>query len=510
MTQCRVFIPGRRCRSAGCESASYPQLRFCPQVGIELGFYGGPTGKVECMFESGGRLLDEMRDAQRDERSATARKMMAAGRFFLQRRTALGGTHDDWCVDDWDVIAAEVAAELGVSRGRASSWMDYGHTLIERLPMLAEVFTAGHIDFRIIRTVAFRTALLTDERAIAEIDEMLAYKTPGWNTLSDKRVAQLVDWMVLDLDPDALRVAKERDDDRHVEVTAEHSGMAEIWGRVRATDGAAFNAKLDELAGTVCRDDLRTKRQRRADALMALVDGGAAMACRCENEQCPAAGNGSTSSAVVVHVIAEAATVEGCGTKAGFVPGYGPLPPAMVREVAKTARLQPVRIPNDATTEPQYRPSAALAQFVRNRDLTCRWMGCDKPAWQADIDHTVHYPLGPTHPSNNSCFCRFHHLLKTFHCGPGGWQVTQRADGTMIFTSPSGRLHTTKPLGAMLFPSLTAPTGNLVLSDEPPPGPDRGLAMPKRKHTRAQDRAHRIEYERRINRARYAANPPPF
>ena len=28
-------------------------------------------------------------------------------------------------------------------------------------------------------------------------------------------------------------------------------------------------------------------------------------------------------------------------------------------------------------------------------------MGCDKPAWQADIDHTVPYPLGPTHPSNN-------------------------------------------------------------------------------------------------------------
>jgi hypothetical protein len=137
-------------------------------------------------------------------------------------------------------------------------------------------------------------------------------------------------------------------------------------------------------------------------------------------------------------------------------------------------------------------------------------MGCDKPAWQADIDHTVPHPLGPTHPSNNSCFCRFHHLLKTFHCGPDGWQVSQLADGTMVFTTPSGRVHTTKPLGAMLFPQLAVPTGDLAGGPQPLPGPDRGLAMPKRKRTRAQDRAHRIELERGINRARYAADPPPF
>jgi hypothetical protein len=462
------------------------------------------------MFDSNSALLDAMGDAQRAERAGAARKVIAAGRFFLQRRAALGGTHEDWCVDDWDVIGAEVAAQLGVSRGRASSWMDYGQVLIERLPTLAEVFMSGCIDFRVIRIIAFRTALLTDDQVITSIDEMLAHTTPGWNTFSDKRVAQLVDWMVLALDPDALRVAKQRDDDRHVEVSADHSGMAEIWGRVRATDGAAFNLKLDELAATVCRDDPRTKRQRRADALTALVSGEATMACRCESESCAAAGNGSTSSSVVIHVLAESATVEGRGSKAGFVPGYGPLPPAMVRDVAKTARLQPVRVAKDAATEPQYRPSAALAQFVRNRDLTCRWMGCDKPAWQADIDHTVPYPLGPTHPSNNGCFCRFHHLLKTFHCGPGGWRVTQLPDGTMVFTTPSGRVHTTEPLGAMLFPQLAVPTGDLQPADQPAPGPDRGLAMPKRKRSRAQDRADRIEWERGVNRARYAANPPPF
>ena len=31
-----------------------------------------------------------------------------------------------------------------------------------------------------------------------------------------------------------------------------------------------------------------------------------------------------------------------------------------------------------------------------------------------DIDHTVAYPLGPTHPSNLKCLCRFHCDARTF------------------------------------------------------------------------------------------------
>jgi hypothetical protein len=52
-----------------------------------------------------------------------------------------------------------------------------------------------------------------------------------------------------------------------------------------------------------------------------------------------------------------------------------------------------------APPEPRYRPSAALVQFVRCRDLTCRWSGCDTPAYHCDLDHTVPYTLGPTHAS---------------------------------------------------------------------------------------------------------------
>ena len=105
---------------------------------------------------------------------------------------------------------------------------------------------------------------------------------------------------------------------------------------------------------------------------------------------------------------------------------------------------------------------------------------------------------------------RCHHLLKTFYGGPGGWIVRQQPDGTVVFTSPTGRLYSTQPLGAMLFPQLGTPTGELSPTKSPPPTAGRGLAMPKRRTTRAQNRANRIRAERNVNSMRYAVNPPPI
>jgi hypothetical protein len=165
-----------------------------------------------------------------------------------------------------------------------------------------------------------------------------------------------------------------------------------------------------------------------------------------------------------------------------------------------------------------------LAEFVRFRDLCCRFPGCDAPADACDIDHTVPFPLGPTHPSNLKLLCRYHHLLKTFYAGLDGWRDRQEPDGTVVWTSPTGHEYVTKPGGTLLFPALAVPTGALVLpTSMPPVGENRGLMMPARRQTRTQDRAARIAWERGINEARIAAaaarraerlaacnDPPPF
>ncbi|HTY31500.1 hypothetical protein [Mycobacterium sp.] len=126
--------------------------------------------------------------------------------------------------------------------------------------------------------------------------------------------------------------------------------------------------------------------------------------------------------------------------------------------------------------------------------------------------------------SESNSASRTHHPLKTFYAGVDGWRDRPEPDGTVVWTSPSGHEYVTKPLGTLLFPALAVPTGALVLpKNTPTPGEFRGLMMPTRRQTRAQERAARVSWERGVNEARLAAEaarraeriaasyePPPF
>jgi hypothetical protein len=145
--------------------------------------------------------------------------------------------------------------------------------------------------------------------------------------------------------------------------------------------------------------------------------------------------------------------------------------------------------------------------------MTCRFPGCQKPAHLCDIDHTIAYPAGPTQASNLKCLCRKHHLLKTFW----GWRDQQSPDGTVQWTSPHGQSYTTHPGSRLLFPQLCKPTAAVTAHAGQAPEPtNRGLVMPRRKHTREQHRTQAINDERRRNepwaaeRIAERNKPPPF
>lgn len=451
------------------------------------------------MFDSldEAALLEEMRGAQQAERVAVARRLLAAGRL-CQRRMA--GVDEDeraqWCIDNWEAVAAEVGAELGISRGRASAQMNYGVELLERLPRLGAVFAEGQVDFRVVAAMVFRTGLITDPDVLARIDSALSRRAGGWNTLSQRRLTELIDRWVAEFDPAAVRHARSAEEERTVEFGEAHNGMVEFWGALRAADAAVLERRLDQVAADAPNEDTRTKAQRRADALVALAAGGVP----------------GQSSPVVVHVLAEAGTLSGESDAPGYLPGYGTIPPAMLREVAQRSRLRPLTPPSLLGTEGRYRPSRALAEFIRCRDLHCRFPGCDKPAEVCDIDHTVPWRSGgPTHPSNLALLCRAHHLLKTFWCGDGGWTEVQRSDGTIMWTSPSGRTYTTTPGGPLFFPQLAEPTAELTHTGQAKgQRAGRTLMMPARRRSRAAERAARISWERGLTEARWAADPPPF
>jgi hypothetical protein len=102
-----------------------------------------------------------------------------------------------------------------------------------------------------------------------------------------------------------------------------------------------------------------------------------------------------------------------------------------------------------------------------------------------------------------------------FQAATTDWNVTHRstvASVTPVFsaslcgitrTFPSGRTYTTKPGGSVFFPILATPTGGAAIRKlTTEPGQGRGVMMPRRTRTRAEELQDRITAERRINEQR--------
>jgi hypothetical protein len=467
-------------------------------------------------------LVDRLYAAARAENRAAAEQLVVIGQLFAYRYSSCSET-DDWAVDTEAAVAAEVGAALRISQSLAASRLRYARAMRERLPQVGEVFKAGDIDYRAFTTIVYRSDLITDPDVLTKVDQQLAVNVARWPSMSQGRLGAQVDKIVARVDADAVRRRNEQQADREIWIGAEQEGLSQIIGSLFTVDAHALDTRLSALAATVCAHDPRTPAQRRADALGALAAGADRLGCRCGRADC-AAGKRPAPSPVTIHVIAEQDTLNGTGTApASEISADGLITPELVAGLAQSATLVPLAHPGDTPPEPGYRPSKALADFVRCRDLTCRWPGCEVPAINCQLDHTIPYADGgPTHAGNLKCYCATHHLLKTFW----GWREQQLPDGTLILGSPAGQTYVTTPGSALLFPSLCHAVGGMPAPEAAPP-PDycaqRSAMMPKRRSTRTQDRAYRVSTERRANhQARMARqaehvgpappddDPPPF
>lgn len=440
-------------------------------------------------------LLQRVCDRARANNQAAAALYTTIGALYRQRLAELGD-RTEWVHDTDDAVATEIAVALRISQGLAMTYLRTARCMHERLPQLAALFTAGDIDFTLYDALAYRTDLIDNPDTLHTVDTELAAKVPRWPSLSRSQIFRRTDRIVGRHDRDAIRRRKKAIDDRHLDIWNSGDGTSEVRGHLRNYTADALNERANALAATVCPNDPRPLSARRADALDAILAKQDRMECECSRPDCTA-GDKPPASPVLIHIVANQSTLDG-----DDIPGLsatGDLIPAdEVRELARTARVLPVMHPHDAPPEAGYVPSRALAEFIRARDVTCRFPGCDTPARQCDIDHTTPYSNnGPTHASNLKCLCRRNHLDKTF----GGWHDTQLRDGTIIWTSPTGEVYITLPGSADLFPTLMTPTA--ALPDTPRPArqcDDRTQKMPKRRTTRAENRRRRIADERRLNR----------
>ena len=90
--------------------------------------------------------------------------------------------------------------------------------------------------------------------------------------------------------------------------------------------------------------------------------------------------------------------------------------------------------------------SRKLKHLMHARAAKCTAPGCNRPAAEADADHTIPWPAGPSCECNLGAPCRYHHRNKQ----APGWHLEQPEPGVMRWRNPSGRTHTTYPAKYMI------------------------------------------------------------
>lgn len=513
---------------------------------------------------SDAELVERVAACERLAARVAAHQAGAAGELAQRRTGELDTPQARWHTDAWAATAAELSVAMGVGQRRASRWMHIGIALRERLPRIAGLLADGRISPETAAVICWATRLLVDTDILAAVDAELAGYAARFGTLSVEQLKRRIGEVVARHDPDACQSWRQQARGRMARFRffRDGSGLAGVYSIMWATDAQALQRRTETVAGTVCPDDPRTVEQRRADALGAIGAGRNALACACQDPHCPAKTNpAARCTNVTITVVAEPATVTtprqrrihgkkpgeaGAGDgDAVTVPPADPettpphpenpephpavvpsphtaparavlmgghvLPAWLVAELVDAgAHVKPLKPPG-LQPEPHYRPSPALAAYVRARDLTCRFFGCQVPADRCDIDHLIPWPAGPTHPANLACLCRAHHLLKTFY---PGWRPTPHPDGVIEWTSPAGQTFTTHPGSHLLLPGADThtplPPGHR-LATPPEPGPNHTLAMPRRHQPRAITHQRRIMAERAHNKAHrtQTGKPPP-
>jgi len=224
-------------------------------------------------------------------------------------------------------------------------------------------------------------------------------------------------------------------DERRVSISSADDGMSHLWALLPSLQARQIQQVLNQVAQEAGSGDVRTMDQRRADALVELITG--------EVEP----------PDVLLHILVPHDTISGTSNRPGWAPGVGTITAEQARELLTS---EPPKASRRILTEPstgvltdltetRYRPSRALDEAVRYRDLTCRFPGCRRSALGAhcgtDLDHTVPWPEGPTAAPNLAVLCRRHHRLKH----SPGWKVILNDDCTMTWTTPTGRSYTSDP-----------------------------------------------------------------
>jgi hypothetical protein len=372
-------------------------------------------------------------------------------------------------------FVCEIGAALRIPDRTAERLIKTSETLVNELPSTLLALAEGRLGYRHAQILVDNSYGL-DRDAVRELETRML---PVAQKNTPSRFEQSVRKTRERLNPESMverhatAVAE-----RGTELVPERDGMAFYGAHLGAVAGVAIDNRITAIARSLqCDGEQRTLGQLKADVFAdilldaTLVEADGRIRTTAGRGDSPAFKYRGTRPTVLVTVPAMTLLGRGDasgGTESGSIEGYGPIDPVTARQIAsfsKTFR----RILTDPVTgivlafdRKRYRIPKDLRTWLRVRDGTCRFPGCNRRAGPCEIDHTQDWALGgTTNHDNLAHLCKKHHTIK----GASNWRVVQLGGGRLRWTSPSGIPYDTDP-ETQIGP--VAITGTTADGDQPP------------------------------------------
>ncbi len=405
-----------------------------PPSGVELDLL---TEYPAALSEA--ELVDAVVGLERLVSWASARQAAVLAEFA--RRPADPYDHPA-TVREW--AGYEIAMALTLSRGSADVRLAHAARLDGVLRPTRDLLEAGKLDGSRVRLLCERLAVLDDTTAAA-VQERVLGRAPGqtWGQL-DASIRRAI--LAVDADGAAERHQKVKKT-RRVEVFPDEDGMATLWARMSAPDAAASFEWITRMTRGMGAGDPRTLDQRRADLVAAALTGKLVLRDPDADPDDLVTTSPVTPGKPLITVIVPYSTLTGADDEPCELAGYGPIPAHLARDIAADAVWR--RLVTDPLSgalldfgRTNYRPPAALADFVRGRDVVCRRPGCRRAAATCELDHVIPWdPDGTTGEANLCTLCTADHDLKE----QPGWQVVLHPDRRVEWITPTGHRYWTEP-----------------------------------------------------------------
>ncbi|MDJ0358381.1 HNH endonuclease signature motif containing protein [Paenarthrobacter sp. PH39-S1] len=515
----------------GSESALGAHQPYPPHPGYPERRRG--SGVLNPDFEAGVAAADEWLSAEEAIYNGSVDALIQWGR--LEARVAAGKAREIERLDaasdrisrglglDWwqrqeaaASTAAELAAALCVPEAAANGLLSESFILVHERPRTLQALAAGDLSYRHAEVILDEVGSLTAAAepgipacVAAEFESRLLALAPGLTVPKFKAKARK--WREREHPETMVSRHKAAVTQRRLQLTPDRDGMSYlsaylpaptaqgIWNRAtraaRSAQGPEEPRTLTQLRVDIAAGWMLNGQGSPAGPIAAdgtAADGSAvgSAADEAENDDLDDANSGTgspdgcPSPQAQILVTIPVFALMGLTDEPAELEGYGPIPPDLARKLAaecpEIIRLlihphtgEPLAIGRD-----RYRVSKRLRTWLRARDQTCTFTGCNTVTADTQLDHITGWEHGSgTSEDELTDECKKHHLIKHFKDGkdchgkrkgkfatcdgtsadgetcvgdpPGqrmrGWTPSMTNTGQTAWTSPAGRFYPPPP-----------------------------------------------------------------